>query len=114
MNRDEFTAAYLDFAKLAIRLAQKARKEGISSLEENIDSEKVKELDIFHYGLRLVIDGTEPEIIVKMLLDIISQQKNIKEYSYILKLIQMDAVLAIMSGYHPSYIYYKLNSFTDL
>jgi hypothetical protein len=112
MNRNEFVTIYTAFVKRALEFAEKARREGLLTLESSLDREKVKGRDIFEYGLNFVIDGTDSEIIEKILGNIIVQEKD--EYTRIFKAIQKEAVLEIQQGYNPEILYSILNSFTDI
>jgi flagellar motor component MotA len=113
MNRDEFLTAYEKAAERAFNLVYKAETEGILSLEDDIDYEKMNERNIFEYGLRLIIDGTDANIIDKILSNIIVYEND--EYTRILKKIQKEAILLIQQGYcNPRVIYMVLNSCTDL
>ena len=112
MNRDEFITAYNDFTDTALRLAVKARREGILVLDGDVDREKAEERDVFHYGLSFVIDGVASEIIEKILSNIVAQEKD--EYTRILKTIQKEAVMGIQAGDNPKLLHCVLNSYTDL
>jgi flagellar motor component MotA len=112
MNSVEFTEKYFAIAEKALRSADKARKEGLLALEDEIDEEKVNERDIYEYGLRFVIDGHEPELINTILSNIIKQEKD--EQLRLLKEIQKEAVLRIQEGTNPRMLYALLNSFTDI
>lgn len=112
MNSEEFTARYLEFKKVAIRLAAKARREGVLGLAEDIDREQEMARDIFHYGLRFVVDGTATDIIDKILGNLIVPEKD--EYARRFKFMQLDAVMGIQAGYGPEILHRILNSYTDL
>ena len=112
MNRNEFTGKYSEFAKIALASAFKARGEGLLSLEDELNREKIDSREIFEYGMQFVIDGNDPELIGEILSNIIEQEKD--EYTRIYKTIQKKAVLAIQSGINPRMLFYILNSCTDL
>ena len=112
MNRDEFIDAFFEFFERAISLSNKARREGLLSLEEEIDVEKVGNRDIFEYGLRFGIDGADRDLINGILSNIINQEKD--EYKLMLKRSQAEAVLSIQAGDNPRMLVCKLNSFTDI
>jgi hypothetical protein len=103
---------YTAFAKRALGFAEQARREGLLMLESSLDRKKVKERDIFEYGLNFVIDGTDSSIIEKILDNIIAQEKD--EYTRIYKTIQKEAVLQIQQGFNTEMLYSILNSFTDI
>jgi len=112
MNRNEFIKAYHDFIDTALGTALKARREGLLAIERDLDQKKADERDIFHYGMRFVFDGIVPEIIDKILSNIIEQEKD--EYSHRLKIIQKEAVMGIQQGTNYKMLHYVLNSYTDL
>jgi flagellar motor component MotA len=112
MTRDEFVKKYNDIVERALAFAEKARREGILSLEEESDQDKIAERDIFEYGIRFVIDGTDKEIIEKILSNIIKQEK--EENMRVLKTIQKEAVLMIQEGMNTRLLYALLNSYTDI
>jgi len=112
MNRDEFIKTYHDFIDTAMGATLKARREGLLAIESDLDQKKVDERDVFNYGMRFVLDGVIPEIIDKILSNIIEQEKD--EYSRRLKKIQKEAVLNIQQGTNPKILHCVLNSYTDL
>jgi flagellar motor component MotA len=112
MNHAEFAQQYTDIVKKALHASEKARREGLLALEDELDHEMVDMRDIFEYGLRFVVDGTEREIIDKILSNIIKQEKD--EQAQILKTIQKEAVLMIQEGSNPRILYVLLNSYTDI
>jgi len=81
-------------------------------LEDETDREKIDDRDVFEYGIRFVIDGTDQEFIDKLLSNIINQEKD--ENMRTLKIIQKEAVLRIQEGMNPRQLYALLNSYTDL
>ena len=112
MNRTEFVESFVIILQKALNCLKRARKEGMIALDNDLDNEKVEERDIFEYGLRLVIDGCDPEIIEKVLSNIIAQEKD--EYLRLLKTIQKEAILMIGVGEHPVLLFWVLNSYTDI
>ena len=112
MNHDEFEKRYYEIAGHAMAFSEKARREGLLALEEDSDQGKINDRDIFEYGIRFVVDGTDREMIEKILSNIIAQEKD--EHWRVLKTIQKEAVLAIQSGLNPRMLGYLLNSYTDL
>ena len=112
MNRAEFVERYIAMLENILNCAEKARREGILALEDDLDQEKAGERDIFVYGLGFVTDGTDSALIEKILSNIIAQEKD--EYSRILKTIQKEAVLAIQEGLNPRILFHLLTSYTDI
>jgi len=114
MNYDEFKIAFYETFKRAIAWSEKARHEGLLALEEELENakEKVFERDILYYGLRFVVDGTDLELIDKILSNIIDHEKD--EYSHLLKIIKKEAVLSLQRGDFTYFLAVLLNSYTDL
>jgi flagellar motor component MotA len=109
MNRDEFIEAFFDVFNRALYFSQKARSEGLLSLEEELENEKN---DYFRLGLRLTVDGTESSIIDKILSNIRNQEKD--EDLRLLKTIQKEVVMMIHAGENPRLLAIVLNSYTDI
>jgi flagellar motor component MotA len=112
MTHDEFVNKYTEIAKRALKYSEKARKEGLLSLEDDLDRAKINVRDIFEYGMSFVIDGVDYELIEEILTNIIKQEKD--EDMIILKNIQKDAVLMIQAGTNPRLLCALLNSHTDI
>jgi chemotaxis protein MotA len=115
MTKKEFNDAYAGFACKAILFAEKARREGLLALEEELEDYDEKFLgprDIFKLGLRLVIDGTDKDFIDRILSNIVDQEEDPLKKR--LKVVQKEAVLSIQSGTNPRLLVYLLNSLTDL
>jgi len=112
MTHDEFVKNYYEIAKHALAFNKKAIKEGLLALEDQLDSEKINDRDIFEYGMQFVIDGHDQEIINPILSNIINQEKD--EYMRILKNIQKEAVFSMQAGENPKILYQKMNSLTDI
>ena len=112
MNNNEFNENCKDIMKRALHYSEKARCEGLLALEDFIDSDKKRNRDIFDYGLQFVCDGTEAELVDKILSNIIRQEKD--EQAVLLKTMQKEAVLAIQQGMNTWYLYCLLNSYTDM
>jgi flagellar motor component MotA len=112
MNHTEFVQQYTDIVKKALHASEKARREGLLALDDELDHEMADMRDIFEYGLRFVVDGIEREIIDKILSNIIKQEKD--EQVRVLKIIQKEAVLTIQEGSNIRILYALLNSYTDI
>jgi flagellar motor component MotA len=112
MNHEEFNENYYRIVERALRFNDKARREGLLSLEDVIDSKKADERDVFEYGLRFVVDGVDPEVIDIILSNIVNQDQD--EQSRLLKTIQKEAVLSIQVGINGRIMFAVLNSLTGL
>jgi len=112
MNRTEFVEKYNNVVGKALQSTIKARTEGLLALEDALDQEKVNARDIFEYGLRFVVDGTDGSLIDEILSNIINQEKD--EQLRTLMNIQKRAVLSIQAGDNPRMTYALLNSLADI
>ena len=112
MNYDEFVESYFNTIDLALNWAEKARREGLLALEDDIDSGKAADREIFHYGMQFTIDGNEAELIDKILSRVIAHEKD--PYKSLLKTIEKEAVLAIQSGCNPRIMFHLMSSYVDI
>jgi len=125
MDRNEFIKNYSDLLKLVVVRLEKASKEGLLSLEDDLDVDKIYERDIFEYGMMLVLNGIEPELIGEILSNIIEQEKD--EYTRLFKKIQSEAAYCLYNVHSVkdasddvlirgdiNRMYYKLNSLSGL
>ena len=112
MSHEEFVKNYNEIVKRILEFSEKARMEGLLSLESKMEQKKINDRDIFEYGMSLVIDGIDMDIIDKILSNIINQEKD--EYMCTLKNIQKEAVLLIYRGTNPRIINAVLNSYTGI
>jgi len=112
MTYDEFIAEYCKVSARAVFLSEKSRREGLLTLEDEIDTDKENRRDIFEYGLRFTVDGTDNGLIRDILECIIRQEED--KYTRLLMDIKKEAVLSIQAGYNTRITACKLNSLTDL
>jgi len=112
MTRDEFVQEYSDIVKCALAFSEKARRDGLLSLDDKLDQEKINDRDIFQYGLRFVVDGVDRVIVEKILSNLAGQEKD--EYTRMIKNIQKEAVLMIQEGLNTRLVYAVLNSYSDI
>jgi flagellar motor component MotA len=112
MNNDEFINEYNNIVERASIISEKARHEGLLVTEEMIDENKYLNRDIFEYGLRLIVDGLDAEMVDKLLINVIELEddKNKK----LLKIIQKEAILAIQAGWNPRLLMLLLNSYVNI
>ena len=82
---------YTSSIKTIISMAEKARREGLIALEEDV--QKVKH-PILKSGLSLVIDGVEPEIVEAILITKLAEEKN--------KVNSEAGVFECMGGFAPT------------
>jgi len=109
MNKNEFFKSFKDFVLCASRLNEKARREGILSLEdevEDLDDEN------FKMGLRLLIDGVASEIVDEIYSNLISFEKD--EFMRRLMIIQKRALFGFYRGENNYILYKVLKSYANL
>ena len=114
MNREEFNKAFFEFCRQVIEYGKKSRNRGLLALEEDLylENEQYLQRDIFWYGMRFVIDGTDREIIEKILSNIINQEEG--GYQKTLMKIKKEAIISIREEDNPRIMMEKVNSYTDL
>ena len=112
MSNDEYMKALYAIIERAFSASEKARCEGLLALEEDMDEDKEPGRDIFEYGMRFVVDGTDSSVIDKILSNIVRQEKD--EQQLLLKTIQKEALLAVQEGMSTQLLAVLLNSYTDL
>jgi flagellar motor component MotA len=112
MNQQEFEKGYNAILKRALSISDKARKEGIIAIADDVDKEKYLKRDIFELGIKLVADGTAGEIISGVLTNIIEQETD-KEKK-LLAIVKREAVYAIFSGYDSRITGLMLNSLVNI
>jgi len=112
MTHDEFITEYYKVSARAIFLSKKARKEGLLAMEDVIDIDKLNRRDIFEYGLKFVVDGTDVTITRDLLENIIKQEED--KYARLLMEIKLEAVISIQTGDNSRITVLKLNSLTNL
>jgi flagellar motor component MotA len=111
MNNEDFVKEYHEIIERALKLAEKARREGLLVIEEFIDENKYNQRDVMELGLRLIIDGVDSEMINKILSNIVNLEtdNDIK----VLKTIKKEAVLSMQAGDNPRLMTLLLNSYVN-
>jgi flagellar motor component MotA len=109
---NDFVKEYNAIVERALLFVEKATSDGILALEDLIDEEKYIQRDIFEYGVTLVLDGIEPEIIDHILTNIIELEAD--KDKTLLKKIQKEAVLAISAGTNSRMVLMLLNSYVNI
>jgi flagellar motor component MotA len=112
MTNEQFAEGYKRIAERALRMSEKARREGILALEDEIDKEKIMRRDVFEVGIRLVMDGLDKEPIEKILTNLVSHETDNERR--LLLTIEKEAVLAIQEGWSPRLLRLLLNSFVNI
>ena len=112
MNQKDFTQKYKAIVERALFMSNKARREGLLSLEEEIDNEKFMQRELFEYGIRLVVDMTDASFIDRILSNIIDLEQD--NDAKTLKTIQKEAVLSIQAGDNPRILALLLNSHVNV
>jgi flagellar motor component MotA len=112
MNRQEFEKEYNAILKRALSISDRARKEGIIAIADDVDEEKYLKRDVFELGLKLIADGTAGEIISGVLTNIVEQETDREER--LLATVKREAVYAIFAGYDSRITGLMLNSLVDV
>ena len=112
MHSDDFVTEYRNLVERALLFSDKARREGLLAVEDMIDEDKYIKRDIFEYGMRLTVDGTDAELINRLLTNILEQETD-KEKKFF-KILQKEAVLTIQGGWHPRLMVMLLNSYVTI
>ncbi|GHV43685.1 hypothetical protein AGMMS49546_26010 [Spirochaetia bacterium] len=107
---EDYVSTYHKIMKMSYEFSNRARREGLLSLEE--DLEEIRRDDIYHIGLSLVVDGSDAEIIQQILSNLIEHETD--HYKKILKRIIMESVLSIQAGDNPLCTILKLNSMANI
>jgi len=113
MSRKEFLTAYRAVVERALSFNSVARREGLLALEALLDNEKVAARDIFEYGMRFIVDGTDWEFVDQILSNLIDQVDYDYE-SHCLRIVKKEAVKAIQYGISNHLLVALLNSYSDL
>jgi len=109
MTKEEFVLKYNQVISWTKKMNDKARREGLLSLEEELEGMD----DAFlKRGLRLIVDGTDPEFVGKILSNLVAQEKD--EYTRTIKTMQKEAILMMQFGVNTLLILNVLNSYTDI
>jgi len=113
MDRKKFLEKYAEIVGLAAQFAEIARREGMLSLEDKLEDMPAEgDRDIFKYGIRFAVDGTDASLIDKILTNIVNQEKD--QDMRVLKTLQKEAVIMIQQGYNVNLMMAMLNSYTDI
>jgi len=109
MNKNDFFKSYKNFILCAKRLSEKSRREGILSLEdeiEDIDDEN------FKMGLRFLVDAIDYNIVDEIFTNLISFEKD--EFAARLLTIQKRTIFGLYRGENTRILYLVLKSYADL
>lgn len=90
-----------------VRLAEKSRREGLLAVEDDISSMKSRFL---RAGLRLVLNGYDPDIVSDILLTRI-HAGGFSGRELLERMIMMEGALCIQQGYSPSVVKERLFAF---
>jgi hypothetical protein len=112
MNEIDFMEEYNAIFERSLIFSIISRSLGLVSLENLLDKKKYNQRDIFEFGIHLVMNGRTPELIDKILTNIISLETD-KERK-ILKNIQKDAALSIQQGIVSEELMWILNSYVNI
>jgi len=109
---DNFYDKYREIKERAVSITIIADREGCLKIESHINQDKLKQRDVYEYGLQLIINGTTEETTEIVLKNIVNQE--IDEQSKIFKTIQKEAVMFLFRNESTSKLLAIMNSYTDL
>jgi flagellar motor component MotA len=112
MTHDEFIVEYQKLAPRIFQLYETSRKNGLLALEEIMDVEKVKQRDILEYSIRFILDIIDPDILEKLLSNIVRQEED--KYTRLLMEIKKEAALLLQKDLNSRLWLALLNSYTDI
>jgi flagellar motor component MotA len=110
LNYDDFIHCYYHIVRKAYEFSEKCRTEGLLALEDWL--EDLGNNDLFKYGLRMVVNGTDAEVLRDLLLNVLEREHD--PYRHILKEIQIEAILSIQAGDNPNILLLKLDVMVDI
>jgi flagellar motor component MotA len=110
LNYDDFIHCYYHIVRKTYEFSEKCRAEGLLALEDWL--EDMGNNDLFKYGLRLVVDGNDAEVLRDLLLNVLEREHD--PYKRILKEIQIEAILSIQAGDNPYIMLLKLDTMVDI
>jgi len=97
--------------KRAVELSVLSRREGLTGLEKRLDYEGIARRDVFEYGLPLVVDGWEKDIIKKILDNLIEFEKDPVQRN--IAQAKKEAILSISDGINTRVLFIKLCAYFD-
>jgi len=104
-----FANHYFKLLEITARFKEKARREGLLALDDEIED---LEGDLFKDGLRLVVDGTDAEVIRHILHTKAEHEHDVYRKKFML--IAAEAVLGIQEGCAAALLIFRLNFMVDL
>lgn len=104
-----FCNCYYRLVETILQLSNKARREGLLALEEDLENFSD---DFFKIGMRLTVDGTDLEIIQQMLTLRIEREHDYNKKK--LMEIALEGIICVYSGDDIERIILKLSSLTDI
>jgi Leucine-rich repeat (LRR) protein/flagellar motor component MotA len=105
-----FVRAYYDTLSAVYWFSYKAWREGLLAIEDEFAH--IREKDFLARGLQFVVDGTDPEIVRRILANYLEHEYD--PYKKKIKQIQMEGALGIQEGCYMAPLMFLLNSFVDI
>jgi flagellar motor component MotA len=112
MKTEDFAKEYHKIVERAVFCSEKSRREGLLALDELIDENKCNQRDIMELGLRLVVDGTDAQVVDRILSNIVNLEEDNDQKK--LKIVQKEAVLSIQAGDNIRILVLLLNSHVNI
>ena len=111
MDRKDFIQQTANAVRRAYDFSVKNRKHGIAELENDLNTDALKQGDIFELGIRFALEGADFEHIDGILSGMINREKD--EYTRRLKTIQKEAVTCIQGSANSFILLNILLSYID-
>jgi flagellar motor component MotA len=105
-----FVNCYYKLVKAVLQFNKKERQEGLLELEEEV--KPFADDDFYSRGIRLVVDGTDAEVIRQILTTLIDREHDY--YRKKLMQIALEGILGIQSGESSFHIVILLNSMVEI
>jgi Leucine-rich repeat (LRR) protein len=99
------------FIKRVMWLSEKARRQGLLSLEDDLDADAVAFRDVFEYGMLMVIDNITKNTVELILSNLIIHETD--HFKKNMDKAKMGAVMSIRDGDNPRIAAIKLSSYFD-
>jgi flagellar motor component MotA len=104
MDKDEV----IQLRDRIIDIAEKARREGLLAIDEEVDQDKAQNLDILNLGLQMVVDGIDGKDIEDILVNL--RNNDLSEIPRMVLDMIIVGVLSIQCGDNPRIIDLKMIS----
>jgi len=109
--QDEGEREELRFIKRAFDISELSRREGFLEIEKHLDKDGIAAMDVFEYGLPMVVDNWDYKDIYKELTMLVERETDPVRKN--LSLAKRDAVNMIGAGYNTRLLLITLAAYFD-